>query len=163
MSESRRKLVVFAIFVLAVAWGIYNQPWKYFGSSNSHRSEGNFHDTAGTQGVSLAAVAPVGEGPRGSAFVSDWTVDPFRSKKLIKTPGVHVVKTDQGPVPVLQGTMIVGNEPVCVIGGQILKKGDRFGEWRVDAVAADWVEIARFSDQRRLTLHANSGAGNKRR
>jgi hypothetical protein len=59
--------------------------------------------------------------------------------------------------------MIVGNEPVCVIGGQILKKGDRFGEWRVDAVATDQVEIVRLSDQRHLTLRAGDNDGNKRR
>jgi hypothetical protein len=163
MSERRRKVIVSSIFVVALVWGICNQPWKHLGTSGSPQSGGGGSDTTASPQAAQATVAPVGKRAQESELASDWTVDPFRSRTITATPVAPAVAAEQQPVPALQGIMLVGNEPVCVIGGQILKKGDRFGEWRVDVVAMDQVEITRLSDRRHLTLRAGEGAGNKRR
>jgi hypothetical protein len=165
MSESKRKWVVFAIFLVAVAWGIYSQPWKHFGSSSSYQEEIDSSNTVGILAAAVATVASAVERPTVTAMAEEWTVDPFRIRKLANTSVVPVRLTEMEPepLPLLQGMMTVGNEPVCVIGGQIVKKGDRVGEWRVDAIASDRVEVGRVSDGRRLTLRVGDNDGNKRR
>ena len=159
MDEKKRKMIIFAIFVLAVAFGLYSQPWKHFGARGGM---GISDTTAGIQ-TSAATVSTVAENSTTRDLVRDWTVDPFRSRPTTPATGVPMIATEEGPIPALQGTMIVGNEPVCVIGGQILRRNSQFGGWRVDAVAAGRVEITRLTDHKHLTLRAGRSASTERR
>src|SRR3972149_5793933 len=152
MSQSTRKRIVFAVFLVAAAWGLYSQPWTHIGASRPHQAGVNSPDTLGIRAAVVATAASVAERPTVGAMAKEWTVDPFRSKFPTKTPIVpnRAPETEPEPPPLLQGMMTVGDEPVCVISGQVVRKGDRVGGWRVDAIASDRGDMARVSDGRRL-------------
>lgn len=154
---------MYAVFALAVVWGIYNQPWRTLKSAQPVQEETDRPDKMTNPRVAAAAMAPSVENHQRDIFVSEWTIDPFRSAAPAPSARVPVVITEEGSAPILQGTMLVGSEPVCVIGGQILRKGDRIGDWRIEAVASTRVDIVRLSDQRHLTLRAGEGADSKGR
>ena len=156
-----RKLTVYSVFVLAVAWGIYQRPWRDLPTSAPVQSEPGIADSIETAQASVAAT-PMREDLQEKSLAGDWTVDPFRKKKpeAVAVPRARVARQ---VAPVLQGIMAVGNKRACVIGGQILKKGDRFGGWLVVNVATNTVELVGLSDRKHLTLRAGAINGKGRR
>jgi hypothetical protein len=156
-----RKLTVYSVFVLAVAWGIYQRPWRDLPTSAPVQSEPGIADSIETAQASVAATL-TSEDLQERSLAGDWTVDPFRKKKpeAVAVPRARVARQ---VAPVLQGIMAVGNKRACVIGGQILKKGDQFGGWIVLNVATNSVELVGLSSKKRLTLHAGTTNGKGRR
>lgn len=153
MTEKRRKQVVFAVLVLAVVWGIYNQPWKRYRSPrDSHAEVESNAMEAGPAPVAAAVVAAAGTSASATLPVTEWTIDPFRNAPAAVSSNAPKAPVEVVPVPVLQGIMTAGGEPVCIIGGKILKQGDRIGQWRVRAITDDQVELEKIADGRRARL-----------
>ncbi|MBI5867491.1 MAG: hypothetical protein HZB43_04250 [candidate division Zixibacteria bacterium] len=154
MTDKKRKQVIFAILVLAVIWGIYNQPWKHYGASRALQERTEAASTAAATAPVMAAAATAQTAPSSAGFATEWTVDPFRSTSTTATPKLPDAPREAVAVPVLQGIMTTGDKPVCVIGGNILKPGDRVGQWRVHTITSAKVELERVTDRRRVTLSA---------
>ncbi len=154
MTEKKRKQVIFAILVLAVIWGIYNQPWKHYGASPALQEKTEAASTKAAAAPVMAAAVSVQMVPSTASFATEWTVDPFRCAPTTTTSKSSDAPPEAVAVPVLQGIMTAGDKPVCVIGGNILKPGDKVGQWRVHAITADKVELERVTDRRHITLSA---------
>jgi hypothetical protein len=153
MNAKKRQKIVFTVFVLAVIWGIYNQPWKHHELPQpEQQGPASAVSQSGTAQPVMASLQPAPRETDTIQWVSHWTIDPFHREEpevVSKTTTIESAPEDE---PVLQGTMIAGTDRVCVIGGRLLKKGDRTGAWRVDAISDDGVTLIRISDGRHLTL-----------
>lgn len=151
MIEAKRKRIVYGVFLLAVLWGLYMQPWK---RRARHRPEPAPAASMDPAAPSATVTSPLADFASISS-VADWTIDPFR-------PTAPVGADDpEGPpiapnTPVLQGTMMVRGEEVCVIDGQVCKAGDRSGSWRIVQINNGEVTLA-GPNQERVTLNAHDG------
>ena len=148
MTETRRKRVIYAVFIIAVLWGLYNQPWK-----------GRERKTAPPvpQKPAVAAVVTTGAATTEKAVVrpatSEWTIDPFRSSRRQESAdeGGGVKNNGSASEPVLQGTMTVRGTEVCVLDGQVCATGDRHGLWQITKIEQGVVTLV-GPNQECLTL-----------
>ncbi len=155
MNEATRKRLLYAVFAGAVLWGLYMQPWK--------RKERREPDPAPAESATAATVS-VTAGPAAQLVAlvpgSEWTVDPFRPSAPQESDD-----TDERPsvvrnAPVLQGSMSVRGDEVCVIDGQVCKTGDRSGSWQIVQIGHGEV-ILMGPNQERVTLNTNDSGQRK--
>jgi hypothetical protein len=149
MTEKKRKTIVYAIFVLAVLWGLYMQPWK-----SNRQSE--IPDTYAETVPASVASTPIGAAmQRVILDVPDagWVIDPFRPTNNSAPETAPV--TDDGPLGelVLQGTLVVDGSQLCVINGHRLHTGDEISGWRIVQIADGEVKLAGFGNES-LTLRS---------
>ena len=139
-NEKKRKRIVYAIFIVAVIWGVYNQPWKRPDRSGKGPDPAGIDASAAAQ----AAAAAVNTSPVSADWVAvdKWTVDPFRP---ISSRAQVVTEEEPEPsvmTPQLQGIMTVGSRVLCVLDGQVRRVGDQIGSWRVTAIENGTVTVA---------------------
>lgn len=156
MNEATRKRVLYAVLMAAVLWGLYMQPWK-----GHPRNEPG---PAPSETAMPAAVEAVTAGPA-TEFVAltpgaDWTADPFRPSAPQESGDTEERPSAVRNAPVLQGTMTVRGDEVCVIDGQVCKTGDRSGSWTIVEIGHGGVTLV-GPNQERLTLNTNDSGQRK--
>lgn len=138
-SEQKRKRIVYVIFVLAVIWGLYNQPWK--------RPERNAAPVESTTPAEATAQVATTTGTRAvvrtvdDEAAPDWTVDPFRPIATEEAVVVNEPERHHITPPELQGTMTVGARQLCVLDGRVHRVGDQIGTWKVTRIDAGQVTL----------------------
>ncbi len=151
MNEAKRKRIIYAVFALAVLWGLYMQPWK--------RRERRSPVTTSTEQATTVALASMAAQPTTIptpvSTVADWTVDPFRPIGPVEPNDTHEPKVIAN-APVLQGTMLVRGAEVCVIDGRIHQEGDRAGAWTILKIDNGEVTLT-GPNQERVTLNSQHG------
>lgn len=149
MTGAKRKRIIYAIFVLAALWGLYMQPWT--------RQERRRAAPPPTEHAAAATQPETGTRPIADlasfAGVSEWTIDPFRPAAPVDAND-PVEPRAVPQAPVLQGTMMVRGDEVCVIGGQIYKTGDRAGSWKIVRINNGEVTLV-GPNQERVTLNSH--------
>ncbi|GAB4326659.1 MAG: hypothetical protein Kow0074_21480 [Candidatus Zixiibacteriota bacterium] len=139
VNERKRKRIVYAVFVLAVIWGLYNQPWK--------RPERNSAPVASTSSAEAAAQVAGAAGVATTMRVAqtgaapDWSVNPFRPISTEEPDDVREPQRDDVAPPELQGTMTVGTRQLCVLDGRVYRIGDQVGTWNVSRINAGQVTL----------------------
>lgn len=156
MTTQKRQRVLIAIFVVAVAWGLYRQPWKSRTSSVEMTPDPAAETPAGDgpQAVTVAAVPAL----EADLLKLEWTPDPFRPAPGEEDAASAAPEASPMFVPVLQGTMAVKGTMQCVLDGRVFKVGDGIGRWTVERIEPGSV-IIRDSDGGRVTLRADNASG----
>jgi hypothetical protein len=149
MTEKKRKKIVYAVFVLAVLWGLYMQPWK----SGQQPTIPDEQTAVSPAPTAMTAVEAAIQRVVLDVPDADWTIDPFRPAHPDQPVPEPV--TDDGPRGelVLQGTLVVEGARLCVINGHRLRDGDEIDGWRVLQIADGEVKLAGFGNER-LTLRS---------
>lgn len=155
MNETRRKRIVYAVFVITVIWGIYNQPWK------SRESDPLPKDYAPAD--TTVVLGDRSPDSRKSAMEPnlaglDWSLDPFRpvAPGNLSIPSLQ----SQSNLPALQGTMTVGGAVRCVLDGKVFRVGEKIGVWSVERI--DPGEVTLTGDgSGRITLRADNSRRNQ--
>jgi len=148
MKEAKRKRLFYAVFVAAVLWGLYMQPWK----RRERRQPAPAPAAEASVTSATAAVVPQRATDwTARASVSEWTIDPFRPVAP-EEAGASEEPQVIPNAPVLQGTMTVRGAEVCVIEGQICQTGDRAGSWTVVQIDKGAVTLV-GPNQERVTLN----------
>ena len=126
MTETKRKRIVYAVFIVAVIWGLYNQPWK-----RPQRTIAADPVPAAATVASVTAEPSDGAMLSGGTAVADWRIDPFRPIERNDTPAYAAPVVDDHVMPVLKGTMVVGGRRLCVLDNRVYRTGQRAGDWKV--------------------------------
>jgi len=151
MNEAKRKRIMYAVFILAMLWGLYMQPWK--------RSERHKPGSTPTEPAAAAVQATVVAQPASDLAIrtatTEWTIDPFRRTGPVDAGDPEEPQAIRN-APVLQGTMTVRGAEVCVIDGQVCQTGDRAGSWKIVKIDNGEVTLA-GPNQERVTLNAHDG------
>ena len=147
MNEAKRKRIVYAVFSIAVLWGLYMQPWT--------RLQRDTPGPASPESVAAAAVAATSSGPvaelAGGALGSDWATDPFRPSGPREPGEPEERQHGLSKGPVLQGTMTVHGVEICVLDGRVCRTGDQLGSWRIMQIDKGEVTLS-GPNQERVTL-----------
>lgn len=149
MTEAKRKRVIYAIFILAVIWGLYNQPWK--GRKRSSETQPQTEAVSETQPptpVPNVAVQTASALPE-----THWPINPFgpvTQQPLEETETVNEMLFGE---LVLQGTLTAHGKQVCVINGKVRNVGDDIGAWRVARIANGEVVLIGANNEN-LTLRS---------
>ena len=161
MTEKQRKQIVYGVFLLVALWGLYMEPWK---RSQPDAPSGTDQAAANAAPVVAASIVPVSTMPVEAAVPGApgrWTRDPFGGVGVSQEPDAHRPPVSPSVVPILQGIMVVGKAPACVMGNRVMRAGDVIEGWRIDQITADSVVIVHVSDQKRLALRAGVAHGNR--
>jgi hypothetical protein len=156
MSEQRRKRILIALFVAAVIWGLYNQPWNR--RQTTEVDSGDATRATVTE-ASPSAITSVAATTAQGVSRLEWRIDPFRAVPGEETADALVPEeTNHTFVPVLQGTMAFQGAMRCVLDGRVLQIGDSIGRWRVEHVGPGTVTLIDH-DGGRVTLRADKARG----
>jgi hypothetical protein len=147
MNEAKRKRIMYAVFIFAMLWGLYMQPWK--------RRQRNAPAPAPSEPVAAAVVSATVAGPAAELALvapgAEWSIDPFRPSGP-REPNEPEERPSGSPKePVFQGMMTVRGVEVCVLDGQVCKTGDRRGPWRITRIEKGEVTLL-GPNQERVTL-----------
>jgi len=150
MNEKTRKRAIYAIFVLAILFGLYMKPWdrtRGMGEIPMAPSEdqGSTGSAAASDSTQLTVAA---------AFASEWPADPFahRGQAASVAPAAAMPEPAM-PEFTLQGMMQLGGQTACVINGVILKAGDQISGWTVESVSATDAVLRLGSERQRLRIN----------
>lgn len=153
MSRDKRKHILYAVFIVAVLWGLYSRPWE--------EREPKSSLSRPPEPAAAATVATVAS-PTDKTVVrpvrSEWTTDPFRSSST-RDPAEELNDENASLLqPILQGTMTVRGAELCVLDGQVYAAGDRHGPWRITRIKKGEVTLL-GAHQESLTLHTRRTGG----
>lgn len=140
MTDQKRKRIVYAVFVVAVIWGLYNQPWN---RADRKIAADYVPATAAASVVPATATAANQNGvmPAPHLTVRDWRLDPFRTfEKTDVAPYVAPREIDHG-MPVLKGTMVIGERRLCVLDDRVYRAGQQIRDWTVVKIGQGEVVI----------------------
>ncbi len=161
MTEKRRKQMVYGVFLLVALWGLTMEPWKRSQPDAPSRTGEPAPNAAPAVVASIVPVATTPVGATVAGVTGRWTKDPFGGVAVSTEPGAPRPPVSPSAVPILQGIVVVGKAPACVMGNKVMRAGDVIEGWRIDQITADSVVIVHVSDQKRLALRAGVAHGNK--
>jgi hypothetical protein len=153
MNERTRKQAVYAVFVLAVLFGLYMKPWdRHQGAIDAPA------DSSGDHGITTPAAAAGADSaqvPGAAVFATEWPSDPFAHRGQTASAGVVTAPWAEPTMPAftLQGMMQLGGQAACVINGEILKAGDRISGWTVESISATDAVLRLGSERQRLRIN----------
>jgi len=129
MTDQKRKRIVYAVFIVAVIWGLYNQPWN---RPNRGVQTDNVPVTVAATVVPTAAGTAVVNGAASAhrPAVEDWQVDPFRTFEQTELPSMAPEEVDHA-MPVLKGTMVIGERRLCVVDDRVYRAGQQVRDWTI--------------------------------
>lgn len=143
MTEQRRKRVVYAIFAIAVIWGIFNFP---------HRKKVTELQIAPvTEATTAAALgAPAVVAASTPTILTEWGRDPFARPKTgkVNVQGTTAPTLSVGAVSVSDG------KAMAIINGKMVSKGDNIEGWRVISISDNGVVLE--SKGKKITLKIGS-------
>lgn len=123
MTEKKRKKIVYGIFILAIIWGIMNNP---FGRKDSAYDASADNPEQAT----IASLATAGIGTQANLDLNDqWGNDPFVQSSKTKS-----YANNNSPRFNLTAISESGGEYWALINGQILSQGETVRGWTVTKV-----------------------------
>ena len=149
MTDQKRKRIIYGVFVTAVIWGLYMEPWKH------PAKPGPSPELAepATMTIAAATSAPVADNAPVIRQTDRWTVNPFRPAVSGRKPAAPAEVIEETPAPTLQGIMTVRGSRTCVLDGRVYKVGDSVGGWRI-AEIGDGEVVLVGPQERRRTIRA---------
>ncbi len=148
MKEKARKAIVYGILVVAVIWGIYNNPLS---------PESKNDPVPDSAPMSSVSTQPLEEPTKASKTSDDvaliaWNDDPFT-----RNPGPPVRAADVQPErkpPRFHVTAISGSGKafMAIVDGKVLREGERLGGWAVAEIDRNSVMLHKGSDRIELKL-----------
>ena len=146
MTERRRKVIVFAVLVVAVIWGIYNNPF----SSGKEPDASLSVDQPSVNATEMPAQG--NEVVRSSRYgdLKDWKADPFRRDAApTSTPNVRV---ETGPYFNLSAISKSDRQSMAIINGRVIGEDGEIDGWAVMEIGAKSVVLSKGSDEIELKL-----------
>lgn len=146
MTEGRRKAIVFAMLVVAVIWGVYNNPF----SSDKKPDAGS---TVDQPPINAAEVSVQGEQIDQSSRYADleeWKADPFhRDAAPRSTPNVRV---ETGPYFHLSAISRSDRQSMAIINGRVMGEDGEIDGWVVKEIGDGSVVLNKGPDEIELKL-----------
>lgn len=125
MTEKKRKIIVYAIFIIAVAWGIMNNPFN----RKKPQLDNNLEANQTIQSIASAGPAT----PDNKLNLSDnWGSDPFAQKNTTVNS-----TAPQETIFSLTAISESRGEFWALINGLVLTAGDSIEDWTVAQVKRD--------------------------
>jgi len=147
VTEKRRKIAVFGILILAVIWGVWNNPFASHGKSDREVSDSMaLSDPDPTTPVAVAGVTVAA-----GQDVIGWQGDPFSRKKrtsVSRRAPVVAARTDFR----VSAISSQGGEYMAVVNGKVVQKGDLIAGWTVAEIEELSVLLTRGSERLKLTM-----------
>ena len=131
MTEKKRKTIVYAIFAIAVIWGIMNNPFN--------RKKPQWEDdSSASETIQPISTAGVGMADTKLTLSDKWGSDPFAQKST-------AAKTDQSSEVQFNLTAISKSEGEywALINGRILAVNDSIEGWTVTQVTGKNVTLSK--------------------
>jgi hypothetical protein len=154
MKQQKRQKILYAVFVLAVLWGLYMQPWK----RRKREAPPPTPTEQKTQAAVTAAIAGTADNRMIIPVDLEWPANPFRPATEREPDEIDDPGSDYYPdAPMLQGTMVVDGVEVCVLGGKVYHSGDHCDTWRIARIAGGEVVLI-GPNQERVTLRPQESA-----
>lgn len=153
MTESRRKQLVFGLFLVAVIFGLFMKPWER--RRPDRPVESTVQPQAEESRESVAAIMAETDERAKIRFASAWPENPFGRRDAVAPESDQaptIVEKDDGPVPRLQGIMNVDGRKVCVIDRRTLTVGETIDGWRIATIGENEVVLTRSGRRLRLSL-----------
>ncbi|MBU1318417.1 MAG: hypothetical protein KKG33_06650 [candidate division Zixibacteria bacterium] len=148
MTEKRRKYIVYGILVVAVIWGIWNNPFTAEKKNKPGMSE-QAPPPSGPADM-VATIAPADIGSVGLTDTQDWKDDPFVRRKAPQRQGAQV---SEAPVQFkLSAISSSGGGTMAIIDGQIVKQGGAIDGWTVASIDGNSVLLKKGSENVKLNL-----------
>jgi len=123
MTEKMRKKIIYGIFIVAIIWGIMNNPLNRKKRDYDAGSDNPEHTT-------ITSLASTGIGTQANLDLDDqWGDDPFVQSYKTKS-----YASNDSPRLNLTAISESGGEYWALINGQILAQGDAFRGWTVTKV-----------------------------
>lgn len=139
MTEKRRKQIVYAVFVLAVVWAVFNFP---------HRRKAIEPQSAQTTDTTpdIAAMTANSAKRQTTTLPEQWGRDPFAHG------GAQTTTTSEEIAPLfrLAAISVADGKALAMINGRMLGRGDTVDGWRVAAISSS--SVALESNGRKVTL-----------
>jgi len=150
MKESTRKRMLYALLFGAIIFGLIMKPWESTPKDRARQST----DEQPPPATTVVAAGIAGAAPR-TDFVTEWPRDPFVTQDV--EDDIVVAKIRQTAVIpsgeyLLQGILVVGGEPACVLNDLTFLVGDMIEDWRVEYIGHNEVLLVRASENKRLVL-----------
>ncbi|HUU45035.1 MAG TPA: hypothetical protein VM118_04815 [Acidobacteriota bacterium] len=153
MTESKRKRLLFAVFIAAIILGLAMRPWE---RRRPHRPAESVSPPSAEASEAAATVdvtkTAAGVGIR---FATAWPEDPFGRRDAttpLAEPKPVVVDRHDKPTAKLQGIMHVDGRKVCVIGRRTLAVGETVDGWKIAAIGNNNVLLTKGAQRLRLDL-----------
>ena len=139
MTEKRRKQIVYAVFVLAIVWAVFNFPHR--------RKVIDPQSSQATETSPAVAVMSADAAKRQTTTLPDqWGRDPFAHGSANVATGSDEI----APLFHLAAISVADGKALAMINGKMLGRGDTIGDWRVTAISSS--SVALESNGRKVTL-----------
>ncbi|MCK4858606.1 MAG: hypothetical protein KAT58_11600 [candidate division Zixibacteria bacterium] len=147
MTDKKRKTLVFGILVVAVIWGIWNNPF-----SSGKKESADAPRQVANHVAPVVKPAVVGPALAASfANLEDWRHDPFvRTERA--APRKTTAPAAAGPSFKLSVISRRGDNSMVIINGRVLRETDMIEGWKVVSIADNSVRLAKGSLTTKLTL-----------
>ncbi len=146
MTEGRRKAIVFAVFVVAVIWGIYNNPF----SSDKKPDTGSTVDQASVNVTEMPVQNEQVDRMDKYADLIQWKDDPFqRETAPMSAPSVQV---ETGPYFHLSAISTSDRQSMAIINGRVMGEDGEINGWVVAEIGDKSVVLNKGSDEIELKL-----------
>lgn len=146
MTEKRRKSIVYCVLVVAVIWGIWNDPF----TAKKNRPGSFETKTANETHVVVAEIAAPAITDGDSTGELGWTDDPFVRPNALKHRAETV--TEKPAHFKLSAISTSGGGTMAIINGEIVKQGGAIHEWTVADINDNSVLLKKGTESRKLTL-----------
>ena len=142
MTDKKRKRIVYAIFVIAVIWGLFNFP---FGRKSEQYvySEDNAYETGNEIGLVLAGTS---DDPSRLDLSSGWGEDPF-AQKTANVRAVPVISQAFN----LSAVSKSGDNFWALIDGKAMTIGDEINGWTLTGISPSSARLQK--DGKTITLN----------
>lgn len=146
MTEKRRKSIVYGILVVAIIWGIWNNP---FAAKKKEMDTPQPVPANSAQVANAGIAAPVVAGDDSIGGLS-WKDDPFVRDRA---PRRHTDAVSKKAVQYkLSAISTSGGGSMAIVNGQILKQGGTIDDWMVAGIDDNAVLLKKGSENLKLTL-----------
>ncbi len=146
MTEGRRKAIVFAVFAVAVIWGIYNNPF----SSDKKPDAGSTVDQPSVNATEMPVRSEQDDRSTRYADLEEWKADPFhRDAAPRSTPKVQV---ETRPYFHLSAISTSDRQSMAIINGRVMGEDGEIDGWVVAEIGDKSVVLNKGSDEIELKL-----------
>lgn len=148
MTAARRKYIIHGILVVAVIWGVYNNP---FSSRETATDVGCSIEPASAPLVESQQSASVSPDKAELEQCNDWGHDPFPRKTSRQVVHERVTVSEKLDFK-LSAISESGSKVMAIINGKIVRKGGEIDDWIVAEIDNDRVVMNRGAERVELKL-----------
>ena len=146
MTEGRRKAIVFAVFVVAVVWGIYSNPF----SSGKKPDAGSTVDQPSVNATEMPVQSEQVDRMDKYADLIQWKDDPFHRDAAPRS--MPKVQVETVPYFHLSAISRSDRQSMAIINGRVIGEDGEIGGWVVAEIGDKSVVLNKGSDEIELKL-----------